>query len=57
MHDKVFKNVEQKIGVQKLRNVTAGEKAFCSPGSSVRTLALIAISKLPSLEHGPSPIK
>ena len=26
---KVFKNTEQKIGVQKLLNVTAGEK--CSP--------------------------
>ena len=27
--DKVFKNTEQKIGVQKLLNVAAGEK--CSP--------------------------
>ena len=27
--DKVFKNTEQKIGFQKLLNVTAGEK--CSP--------------------------
>ena len=49
--DKVFKNTEQKIGVQKLLHVTAGEKVFTSPGSSVHTLALIAISKLLSPSH------
>ena len=49
--DKVFKNTKQKIGVQKLLNVNAGEKVFTSPGSSVHTLALIAISKLLSPSH------
>ena len=29
--DKVFKNTEQKIGVQKLLNVTASEIVFTSP--------------------------
>jgi maleate cis-trans isomerase len=51
--DKVFKHTEQKIGVQKLLNVTAGVKVFTSPGSSVHTLALIAISKLLSPSHAP----
>ena len=33
--DKVFRNTEQKIGVNWLLSVTAGEKVFMSPGSSV----------------------
>ena len=41
-----FRNLEQKIGVQNLLKLSAGEKAFCSPGSSVHTLDEIAIAKL-----------
>ena len=44
--DKVFRNTEQNIGVQKLLYVNAGVKVFSSPGSSIHTLAIIAISKL-----------
>ena len=44
--DKVFKNIEQKIGIQKLLKVSAGEKVFTAPGTSVHTLAQIAIAKL-----------
>ena len=49
--DKVFRNTEQKIGVQKLLHVNAGEKVFSSPGSSIHTFAIIAISKLLSPSH------
>ena len=49
--DKVFKNTEQMIGVQKLLEVSAGEKIFLSPGSSIHTLGLIAIAKLLSPSH------
>ena len=49
--DKVFKNVEQRIGVQKLLNTTAGQKAFLSPSTSIHTLGQIAISKLLSPSH------
>ena len=44
--DKVFKETEQKIGVQKLLDLSAGQKAFCSPSTSIHTLGQIAISKL-----------
>ena len=44
--DKVFRNTEQKIGVNWLLSVTAGEKVFMSPGSCVHTLGLIAVAKL-----------
>lgn len=43
--DKVFKVAEQKIGVHKLLNMSAGDKAFSS-GSSIHTLEQIAIAKL-----------
>ena len=49
--DKVFKNSEQKIGVQKLLNTTAGQKPFLSPSTSIHTLGQIAISKLLSPSH------
>ena len=49
--DKAFKDAEQKIGVQKLLNVTAGQKPFLSPSTSVHTLGQIAISKLLSPSH------
>ncbi len=49
--DKVFKNTEQKIGVHQLLQVSAGEKIFSSPGSSIHTLGLIAIAKLLSPSH------
>ena len=49
--DKVFRQVEQRIGVQKLLGVNAGDKAFLSPGSSVFTLGVIAIAKLLSPSH------
>ena len=48
--DKVFKDTEQKVGVHKLLNLNAGEKAFSS-GSSVHTLGQIAIAKLLSPSH------
>ena len=48
--DKVFKSTEQKIGVQKLLNLSAGDKAFSS-GSSIHTLGQIAIAKLLSPSH------
>jgi hypothetical protein len=49
--DKVFRNAEQKIGIHKLLNLSAGEKAFCSPSTSVHTLGQIAIAKLLSPSH------
>lgn len=49
--DKVFKNTEQKIGVHNLLQVTAGDKVFSSPGSSIHTLGLIALAKLLSPSH------
>ena len=49
--DKAFKDAEQKIGVQKLLNVAAGQKIFLSPSTSVHTLGQIAISKLLSPSH------
>lgn len=47
----MFHDAEQKIGVQKLIDVKAGEKVFSSPSSSIHTLALIAIAKLLSPSH------
>lgn len=44
--DKVFRDAEQKIGVQKLIDVKVGKKVFSSHSSSIHTLALIAIAKL-----------
>ena len=49
--DKVFKNIEQNIGIQKLLKVSAGEKVFTAPGTSVHTLAQIAVAKLLSPSH------
>ena len=49
--DKVYRNVEQKIGVQQLLEVTGGEKIFMSPSTSIHTLGLIAIAKLLSPSH------
>lgn len=49
--DKVFRNVEQKIGIQQLLKLSAGDKVFNSPGSSVHTLGQIAITKLLSPSH------
>ncbi|KAL4219994.1 Cullin-2 [Mactra antiquata] len=49
--DKVFRNTEQHIGIQNLIKITAGEKVFCSPSSSIHTLGLIAIAKLLSPSH------
>ena len=49
--DKVFRDVEQYIGVEKLIEVNAGEKIFSSPSSSIHTLALIATAKLLSPSH------
>ena len=49
--DKVFKNTEQMVGVQKILQLSAGEEIFKSPGSSIHTLGLIAIAKLLSPSH------
>ena len=49
--DKVYRNVEQKIGVHNLLEVTGGEKIFMSPSTSIHTLGLIAIAKLLSPSH------
>ena len=49
--DKVFRQVEQSIGIQKLIDVKVGDKVFVSPSSSIHTLALIAIAKLLSPSH------
>ena len=49
--DKVFKNTERQIGVQKFLQPSAGEDIFKSPGSSVHTLGVIAIAKLLSPSH------
>ena len=49
--DKVFKNTEQMVGVQKILKLSAGEEIFKSPGSSIHTLGLIAIAKLLSPSH------
>ena len=49
--DKVFKNTEQMIGVQKILKLSAGEEIFRSPGSSIHTLGLIALAKLLSPSH------
>ena len=49
--DKVFRDIEQKIGVQKLLQISAGDKVFSSPSTSTHTLAQIAIAKLLSPSH------
>ena len=49
--DKVFRDTEGKIGVQKLLDVSAAQKAFLSPSNSIHTLAQIAIAKLLSPSH------
>ena len=49
--DKVYRNIEQKIGVHHLLEVTGGEKIFMSPSTSIHTLGLIAIAKLLSPSH------
>ena len=47
----MFRDIEQKIGIQKLLKVSAGEKVFTSPSTSVHTLAQIALAKLLSPSH------
>ena len=54
--DKVFRNAEQKIGVHKLLQLSADEKAFSSPSTSIHTLGEIAISKLLSPNHAASSV-
>ena len=49
--DRRFRIAEQKIGVQKLLNISAGQKAFCSPSTSIHTLGQIALSELLSPSH------
>ena len=49
--DKVFRETEQKIGVHKLLQLSAGHKPFSSPSTSIHTLGQIAISKLLSPSH------
>jgi hypothetical protein len=49
--DKVFRNAEQRIGVQNLISVKVGDKAFSSTSSSIHILGEIAISKLLSPSH------
>ena len=50
--DKVFRDIEQKIGIQKLLKVSAGERVFTSPCTSVsHILAQIALVKLLSPGH------
>ena len=49
--DKVFRDIEQKIGIQKLLKVSAGEKVLTSLSKSVHTLAQIALAKLLSPSH------
>ena len=48
--DKVFKTNESKIGVHRLLELGAGEKAF-SGGNSIHMLGLLATSKLLSPSH------
>lgn len=43
--------MEQKIGIHQLLDLSAGDRVFNSPGSSVHTLGEIAISKLLSPSH------
>ena len=49
--DRRFRIAEQKIGVQKLLNISVGQKAFCSPSTSIHTLGQIALYKLLSPSH------
>ena len=49
--DKVFRDKEHNIGIQNLIKLSAGDKVFSSPSSSIHTLGLIAISKLLSPSH------
>ena len=49
--DKVFRETEQKIGVHKLLELSAGHKAFSSSSTAIHTLGQIAISKLLSPSH------
>ena len=41
--DKVFRDTEIKMGVQKLMDVSVGQKAFLSPSISIHTPAQIAL--------------
>ena len=50
--DKVFRETEQKIGVHKLLELSAGHKAFSSSSTAIHTLGQIAISKLLSPRLG-----
>ena len=49
--NKVFRNMEQKIGVQKLLHLSADGKVFASPSTSIQTLAQIEIRTLLSPSH------
>ena len=49
--DKVFRDREIKIGVQKLLDVSVGQKAFLSPSISIHSPAQIALAKLLSPSH------
>ena len=49
--DKVFREIEPKIGVQQLMKLSARDKVFNSPSSSIHTLGQIAICKLLSPSH------
>ena len=44
--DKVFRDTEIKICVQKSLDLSVGQKAFLSPSTSIHTLAQIALAKL-----------
>ena len=54
--DKVFRNMEQKIGIHKLLHLLAGEKAFSSPCTSIHMLGQIAIFMLLSPNHAASSV-
>ena len=49
--DKVFRDIEIKIVVQKLLDLSVGQKAFLSPSTTMYTLAQIALAKLLSASH------
>lgn len=48
--DKIFKNTEEKIGIQKLMTVSAGDKIY-NKSSSIHKLGQIALTKLLSPSH------
>ena len=44
--NKVFRDTEIKLGVQKLLDVFVGQKAFLSPSTLIHALAQIALARL-----------